>query len=164
MQGKWGDREKSLYMFLSLAQSVANQNQSCSILTKQLQNAYTQISARNIPLSWDFVKSIEWAIQNNLPSLSEKNEEKVLSDTQCSNFLAKASREINLMYLEEADKKYTQDFPEEISAKTPERLFEAWYIDFIPTDYQQYQEEDHGIVYRYSKDTGGFDYEMSYSD
>jgi len=49
----------------------------------------------------------------------------VLSDTQCSNFLAKASREINLMYLEEADKKYTQDFPEEISAKTPERLFEA---------------------------------------
>lgn len=85
-----------------------------------------------------------------LPKLSEKNEDSLLDDTECTNFLAKAIREINLMYLSQADEKYVSDNPSEVSAHTPEKLRELGYIDFIPTDFQRYDGEDYGIVYRYN--------------
>ena len=66
------------------------------------------------------------------------------------------------MYIEAADEEYKKDHPNEASAYTPERLLETWYISFNPTDYQQYEDEDYGIVYRYNEDTWRFDYEMSY--
>jgi hypothetical protein len=55
------------------------------------------------------------------------------------------------------------DNPSEVSAMTPERLYEAWYINFIPTDYQQYADEWYGIIYKYNSDIQRFDYEMYYA-
>ena len=95
-----------------------------------------------------------------LPKLSEKNEDDILGDTKCSNFLAKAIREINLLYLEQADARYVLDHPGEDSAITPEKLFSEKYINFIPTDYQQYEDEEYGIIYKYNPDIKRFDYEM----
>ncbi len=96
------------------------------------------------------------------PKLSTKNEDELLSDTACSNYLMKAIREISLLYLDEADARYVAKFPEEASAKTPEKLFETGFINFIPTDFQQYEDEDYGIIYRYNPEIGSFDYEMGY--
>lgn len=160
MQGKWGEREKSVYMFLSLAQSSSWENENCQALSLELQNAYTIIQSRDIPLSGEFIASIENARKTYLPIMTQENERELLDDTECTNFLSKAIREINLLYLEEADAKYTSDFPSEISAMTPEKLFEAGYINFIPTDYQQYEWDDYGIIYRYNKEIWRFDYEM----
>jgi hypothetical protein len=38
-------------------------------------------------------------------------------------------------------------------------LFEAWYIDYIPKDFQQYKH--YGIIYRFNNDRKVFDYLMS---
>ncbi len=162
MQGKGWDREKSLYMFLSLAKSVSGAGESCALLTEEIQRVYNNISARNIPLTGELLAQIQYNRDSILPELSEENEDEVLDDTKCTNFLAKATREINLMYLEQADAKYIQDHPGEVSAKTPETLLKKWYITFIPTDYQQYKDKDYWIVYEYNDEIKRFDYTMSY--
>jgi len=162
MQWKWWEREKSIYMFLSLAENTSSEWESCSVLTQELQKAYNYISVQKLPLTWEFIKNIELLTSQVLPKLSDENESTILADTECTNFLAKAVRELNLLYLEQADQKYAFDNPDKISAYTPEELFSRWYIDFIPTDYQQYEDEDYGIIYRYSEDTRKFDYEMWY--
>jgi TPR repeat protein len=160
MQGKWWEREKSLYMFLSLAQNTNSEDESCTLLSTRLEEIYKEIKQNNAPLVWEFIRDIELFSHQILPKLSEENEQELLDDTQCTNFLTKAIREINLMYLEEADVRYVWDNPDEISAMNPQRLLESGYINFIPTDYQQYEWEEYGIIYKYSKDTKRFDYKM----
>ena len=164
MQWKGWQREKSLYMFLSLAQSTWSDGEACSFMGGELERVYTGLKNNNIPLKWELVREIEKLWNQILPELTEENENIVLDDTKCTNYLAKAIREINLMYIENADAKYVADNPTEISAQTPKKLFENWYIDFIPTDYQQYADRWYWIVYKYSEETGRFDYEMDYSE
>lgn len=160
MQGKGGEREKSLYMFLSLARSLGTPDEACSFMSQKVEEAYSYISKNKIPLSGEMLAAILSDRDQILPKLTEENEKDVLSDTQCTNYLAKATRELTLMYIEAADARYVADHPEEVSAKTPETLFEKGYISFIPRDYQQYS--DYGIVYRYNSEIGRFDYEMGY--
>lgn len=160
MQWKWGEREKSLSMFLSLAENTSSQWEACSMLTEEIKWAYNYISKEKLEITGAFIEDIQNASIKYLPQLSENNEKQALEDAGCTNFLAKSIREINLMYLENADIKYINDNPSEVSAMTPEKLLENWYITFIPTDYQQYEDENYGIVYRYSSAIGRFDYEM----
>lgn len=160
MQGKWGEREKSLFMFLSLAKSVGAPTESCTLLSSELERVYTQISSQWIALEAELIREIELLSKQVLPTLSEENETEVLDDTKCTNYLAKAIREINLMYIEAANENYAKDFPEEWYARHAKILLETWYIDFLPTDYQQYPEEWYGIVYKYNEDIGRYDYIM----
>lgn len=164
MQGKWWQREKSLYMFLSLAESTGSEGEACKFMSNELQVVYGEIKNKIRPLNAELVKSIENLGKQILPELTQENENDILDDTRCTNYLAKAIREINLMYIENADAQYIADNPTETSAQTPQKLFEEWYIDFIPTDYQQYTDEWYGIVYKYSDETKRFDYEMDYSN
>jgi hypothetical protein len=161
MQGKGGEREKSLYMFLSLAQNSADSGEACQVLTQELQTAYNYISVQGLPLTGEFIASIESAMNTYLPRLSEKNEGELLSDTQCTNFLAKASRELNLMYLETALDNFQKDEAGTMENLSPESLYQSGYISFLPTDYQQY-EEGYGIEYYYNPKTQSFDYQMGY--
>ena len=151
MQGKWGEREKSTYMFLSLAQSLSSKEDACNFISSKIEETYNYISIQKQPITAELVQSIELVFDEIYPQITRENELSVLDDTKCLNYLAKAIREINLMYIEAADRKYVQDHPNEVSAHTPEKLFETWYISFIPTDYQQYADESYGIVYRYNK-------------
>lgn len=160
MQGRAWEREKSLFMFLSLAQTVQQRDEACMILSSEIERIYNLYVSQNMPLTGEFLRETEILRDQVLPRLSDENEDVILSDTECSNFLTKAIRELSLLYLEQADAQYITDFPDEISAMTPERLFELWYINFIPTDYQQHW--DYGIIYRYSEDSGRFDYQMGY--
>lgn len=158
MQGKSGAREKSIFMFLSLAKSTGQDDEACTLLTTEIEKASYMLFQNKMPLQEKMVQEIENYSKEILPKFDEKKEEELLSDTKCTNFLAKAIREINLLYLDQADTRYTEKFPEETSARTTKKLKEAGIIDFIPTDYQQYT--DHGIVYEYNPDIGRFDYEM----
>lgn len=160
MQGKGGSREKSLFMFLSLAKSLGSPEESCTFMTEKVEQTYLYISQKDIPLTGELIQAIEADSKIILPKLSEKNEDDILGDTKCSNFLAKAIREINLLYLEQADARYVSDHPGEDSAINPEKLFSEKYINFIPTDYQQYENEEYGIIYKYNPDIKRFDYEM----
>jgi len=160
MQGRWGERETSLYMFLSLAQTVQSKNEACIVLSSEIENIYSYLRYEDIPITWELIAQIEILRDEILPPFNEESENIILADTECSNYLTKAIRELALLYLEEADTRYIIDFPDEVSAMTPERLFELWYINYIPRDYQQY--EDYGIRYLYSEESGRFDYEMNY--
>ena len=161
MQGKWGERKKSIFMFLSLAQNTPVKDESCMILTSKIEDTYQMMTQSWLPVTGELIKNIEFARNAILPPFSSENENTLLGDTECSNFLIKAIRELSILYLEEADISFQKDFPEEVSAKTPEKLFELWYIDFIPTDYQRYNENE-GMIYRYNEDIGRFDYKMEY--
>lgn len=156
MQGKGGEREKSLYMFLSLAKSVAEPDEDCSVFSQELENTYTLLSQNNLPLTGELIQNIEILRNKLLPALTQENEDMVLDDTECTNYLAKATREINLMYLDTANEAFKESTGN--PAQDPEELFDAGYISFIPTDYQQY--EDYGIIYSWSDDFGRFDYQM----
>lgn len=162
MQGKWGDREKSLFMFLSLAKSLSSEEDVCNYMTQALEDTYIYLADQQLPLTWEMIAAIEADSKKILPVLSEENENNVLGDTQCSNYLAKAVREINLLYLDQADRAYVLANPDEKSAYTPEKLLETGFISFIPTDYQQYTEEWYGIIYSYQENIWSFDYEMGY--
>lgn len=162
MQWKSGQREKSLYMFLSLAESTSSESDACVLMSEELQKTYTFIASSWVPITGKLIQDIQNIAGEILPQFSSENELTEYDGTQCSTYLAKAIRELNLMYLEQADNLYKKDHPDELSAHTPEKLFELWYIDFIPTDYQQYYEEGQGIKYKYNEEIGGFDYKMSY--
>ena len=128
----------------------------------ELQKTYNFISTQWLPLTGKLISDVENFSQQILPTITEENEDEIFDDTKCINFLAKAVRELNLMYIEQADAKYVADHPNEVSAQRPEKLFDLGYIDFIPTDYQQYNDEGYAVIYKYNEDIGRFDYKMSY--
>ena len=162
MQGKGGEREKSLSMFLSLAKNVANDDKACGLLSQDLENVYRDLQTWRIQLDGQLIASIQTISSQIFPEITQENENELLDNTKCLNFLGKATREINLMYLEAADAKYISDNPSEVSAGSPEVLLEQKYISFIPTDYQQYTDTGEGIIYSYNPEIGRFDYQMGY--
>ena len=162
MQWKGGEREKSLLMFLSLAENVANNDQVCMSLSQELRNIYTNLQKWLILLDGNLISLIQTESQKVFPEITDENENELLDNTKCLNFLWKAIRELNLIYIEAADRRYIQDNPSEVSAWNPELLLEKGYINFIPTDYQQYADEWNGIIYEYNPEIKRFDYIMSY--
>jgi len=66
------------------------------------------------------------------------------------------------LYISLGNDAFVQDHPLGLPARNAAALFEAGYIDFLPTDYQQY--EDSGIIYIYNYDTGAYDYEIGTYD
>lgn len=160
MQWKTWQRDISLYMFLSLAQSSTNEeSEVCQLISKEIEDIYNYISINELAIEGGLVANIE-LLRDELFAEEKNEEEKVLQGPDCQDYLNRAIRELSLLYLDEWLSKFKKDFPENDIPRTPEELFELWYIDFIPTDHQQY--EDSGIVYRYKKDIWGFDSEMRY--
>ena len=157
MQWKWGNREKSFFMFLNIAKSIDPSNTSCIVLASKLEQLWAWIFLnQNILLDWKLVKSVE---KTRLDTFWEFNEDakNVLSDSECSNYVNKAVRELNLAYIEHANNIYKKD-NNGTSARHAKRLLNKWYIDFLPSDFQQY--ETYGVIYQFNQDTWNFDYEM----
>lgn len=160
MAWKWWDREKSIFMFLNIAETLDNsQEQKCSIFSQELTNVSTWIFlAKQLQLNEELIKSIEDIRLANFGAFKD-NEEKQISETECINFLNKANRELNLAFLDQANEQYKKDNNWE-SAQDWKQLLDDWYISFLPTDFQQY--DDHGIKYEFNQDIWIFDYVMSY--
>ncbi|MDD3793393.1 MAG: hypothetical protein PHI37_01155 [Candidatus Gracilibacteria bacterium] len=154
MQGKGGNREKSFFMFLNLTYQIDPENEICSVLSKELENiGYGIFLNKNINLNGKLVRTIE---DIRTKTFSGYKVEEVTQDTQCTNYLNKAIRELNLHYIEDANKIYFEKTGKNsINAK---ELFDKGYIDFLPTDFQQY--DDYGIIYIFNEKTGNYDYDM----
>ena len=157
MQWRAWDRAVSIFMFLSLAQSSSDNDEVCQILSSEIETIYTHIHHEGIVLNWEFIEQMEILREEFFP-IHETQEERIFSSLECGNFLGRAIREFSLLYLEEADTLYRANNPDAISAHTPERLFESWYIDFIPSDFQR--SWDFSIIYRYDEESGRWDYKM----
>lgn len=145
-------------MFLSLAKSVNTEETACTQMTQELENVYNYLTQQKLPLNAELIQNIEISENQIFPKLTDDNESQVLDDTKCSNYLVKAIREINLMYIETANSKFESDNPQGLPARNAKALYDDGYIKFLPTDYQQY--EDYGIIYEYNYDLKRYDYSM----
>ena len=157
MQWKWGNREKSTRMFLSLAKQVEISDTVCSEFAVELEKVYKWIIESNTPLDWDFVQAVENTRNQIFWVFSEEREEELFWNTKCANFVNKAIREVNLSYVEAGNQKYRDQNPWK-NMRNALGLFEEWFIDFLPTDLQQYW--DFGIIYEYNPEKDWYDYTM----
>jgi hypothetical protein len=157
MQWKWGEREKSLLMFLNLAKSFEKDDELCQKFVIWLEELMGAIKNNKTSLNGKIIEQVQKVQKEVFWEFDEKEETKKLSDTTCSNYANKAVRELNLMYIEQANEKYKNNNDGK-DAKDAKILFKAWYLDFLPTDFQQYK--DYGIIYEYNPETQWFDYNM----
>ncbi len=161
MKWKWWDREKSIYMFLNLAKQIEKSDKGCYMFSSIIEDQFNKAMNWIIPFNWEFIKKIEDFRKKVFEKLTEENEDNILSETKCKNYANKAVREINLLYIENWNKKYKQDH-NWISAVSAKKLYELWYIKFLPTDFQQYK--DYWMIYYYNDETKHFDYQLGNYD
>ena len=125
--------------------------------SKELEKVWIWIFIqKNIPLDEKIIENIE-NIRTDIFWEYNKDDEDALLSTECNNYVNKAVRELNLAYIEQANEEFKKDnnWNPALNAKW---LFDDWYIKFLPTDCQQY--DDYWIIYEYNKDTKNYDYSM----
>lgn len=152
MQWKWGNREKSIFMFLTLATSVIDEKKDEDKACSEIVNAMKGIKY----IDSNLIKSLENALETAFWKFEVEKEKQFLDANSCKNYANKAVREVNLYYLDEANKNYFKTTWK--NAKDAKELFSKWYIDYIPRDFQQYK--DYWIIYIYNEKTWFFDYDM----
>jgi hypothetical protein len=157
MSWKWWNREKSYFMFLNIAKFIQSDDKVCLDFAWKLEQAGAAVFIdKKVALDWNILKNIDAMRTKIFWKFTEDKEEKVLSDTQCLNYVNKAIRELNLEYIEKWNKKYeAEKWIYSVSAK---ELYDLKYIDYLPVDFQQYK--DYGIIYYYNKDIKNYDYKM----
>ncbi|EKE29202.1 MAG: hypothetical protein ACD_2C00208G0003 [uncultured bacterium (gcode 4)] len=158
MQWKSWDRQKSILMFLSLAESLwTKQTKACSEFSSYLWWMLFKWFQEWKMMDWKFVRDIDIIRKDLMDKLWIKSTAYSITDEgNCSNYLNKAVREMNLAYLEAADKVYFEKNKEH--AQKPEILLSAWLINYIPQDYQY--DKDSKVIYYYNKDTWHWDNKM----
>ncbi len=156
MQWKWGDRKKAFFMFINMAISTSSNKKDiiCHKFAQNLQNIWIWIFENKIPLNWNILKKIS-QLRNKF--IWEYDEKKNIKKWECTNYLNKATRQLNLYYIKQANNKFRKDHNWK-SALTTEQLYKKWYIKYIPIDYQQ--SKNYWIIYKYNPKTDKFDTKM----
>lgn len=161
MQGKGGDREKAILMFLSLAEGNATGEKasSCQKFSQELGSVLLQAFSKKMVIDGEFVQRVEKIRQEIVHSLNEwgvnikKNP--IDFDNYCSVPLSKAVRELNLYYVTLADNKYFAATGKH--ARTAKHLQDLGYLPYLPKDFQT-TDEDMSIIYQYDAQVGQWDY------
>lgn len=152
MQWKWWNREKSIYMFLTLARSAIDEKKEEDKPCLQIVSAIEQVKWVN----WNLVRDLENALIWAFWKFEDEKEKEFLDTNSCKNYVNKAVREINLFYLDQANQTHKTSTWKD--ARNAKELFDKWYIDYLPRDFQQYKE--YWIIYIFNDKTWYFDYEM----
>ena len=155
MQWKWWEREKSFFMFLSLAKYISPDDQACLEFANTFELLWKAVFQNRLGLSGQIMANVEQARLDTFWTFSGDDNDIGLDDTQCVSYINKSVREINLYYIEQADAKYRADNNGEPSLHA-KQLFDDQYIDYLPRDFQRY--EDYEVIYEYSPDTDRYDY------
>ena len=156
MTWKWWEREKSFFMFLNLASYIAGQDEACQVFWSEFEQLGREVFAKRVWLNGQIIANIEGAREKLFGRFSGQDKDPQLDDTGCISYINKAVREINLHYIEQADARYQEDngFP----SLHAQQLYNDGYIEFLPTDFQQY--DGYGIIYEYNSDTQKYDYSV----
>lgn len=149
MNGKWGEREKSYFMQVNMAR-YTNADEVCTQVANDLETVWKEIFSRKEVPSM-LLKNIEDIRKQAFPYSKEK-----LAEIECSTYINKAVRELNLYYLDLANNKYIADT--ENNAVSAKVLFDEKYIDYFPTDFQK--SDDSQIIYFYDEKYWFFNYKM----
>lgn len=158
MQGKTGDRQKSVLMFLSLARNVQGDENQCREFAKQYQDFFqANFMSNQKKFPYELLPKIEQtriAFEKALGETGIKGVDRELRE-YCSNYLNKAVRETNLYAIEQADVEYQKKYGRH--ATMPEELREEKLLPYVPTDFQE------NVVYRFDRKDGQWGYEQDYT-
>lgn len=160
MLWKWWDREKSFFMFLGIANSIKWDNLVCDYFIGELEKVWNWIFQTNeIQLNWSLLSELEELRKKAFDDEDEaKNKEKIIYGNDCWNYISKTIRELNLEYIERwNDLYFAETWENSINAK---QLFDEWYIDFLPVDFQWYTSDGYWIIYIFNSNTWNYDYTM----
>lgn len=154
MQWKWWEREKSFFMFLNLSNFIEPENEICNLFWKELENIWVQtFLKKEIILNWALLENIEDTRKKLLENIKD---EEINKESNCYNYINKSIRELNLEYLENANRNYLKDmWKNSINAK---QLFDDWYINYLPVDFQKY--DNYYVIYIFNESTWHYDYDM----
>jgi len=156
MTWKSWNRETSIFMFLTLADNYAWKDRECKLFSDELKNySYSIFRLWNKLTSKD-LKNINNLREKYFKFNEEKEKELLLNDGNCINYVNKATRELNLAYLEDADKIFFEKTWK--NSKDAKELFDKKYIDYLPIDFQQYKNQ--GVIYFYNNEIKQYDYKM----
>jgi len=150
MKWKWWDRVKSFYMFLNMAQTDWK-DKVCKDFSQKLINYSTD---KRFKLDWFTLKQIQETRDKLFPDDKKDENDEILDATWCESFLNKAIRELNLIYIEWANKAYFKKYSK--NAEDAWELLKKWFINFLPNDPQS--KPDHKIKYFYNEEIKRFDY------
>ncbi len=159
MQGKTGDREKAIIMFLSLAESMdPNPKSVCSQVTAQLRELLTKAFANGAEIDPKLLQQVEEIRKKAKEDLGDKQEEIDRTDVSayCSSYFDKSVREMNLKFVQDADKRLFADSGEH--AVNAKELFDKKYITYLPRDYQKQSAGE--VIYFYNHKIKNWDFEM----
>lgn len=157
MRGKSGNREKSILMFLSIAESLAGEKaaacgEAARLLRSRLLVPFAEGDKGEIP--GEFIKKVDELRVEAVGKLQEKIDSGT-SDMACSTHLGKAVRELNLEYLVRKDREFVARTGKTIADAY--ELKKAGGIDYLPKDFQKLDEDDLEIIYVKNED-GSWDY------
>lgn len=154
MQGKTGNREKAIVMFLSLAENFATEKDGgvCLEVTGQLKQLLIPAFDQGVKLTPEFLRRVEEARIEAKRALGEKQEEIERTDISayCSSYLDKSVREMNLQYIQDADERFFEQ--EKRHASDAKELLNRGYISYLPRDYQK-GSDGYEVVYVYDSKT-----------
>jgi hypothetical protein len=158
MRWRWWDREKAFLMFLNIWKTLDNSNTKvCSKFGDLLQNRIWYKIFRENKLSWNIIKYVNNSREKIFGKYNQEKSDSINSDNECETYINKSIRELNLYYIETANNKYKKDNNWK-SAENAKILYNKKYINYLPIDFQQY--ENYWIIYEYNKNTNNFDYNM----
>lgn len=164
MRWKSWDRIKSSLMFLTMATSLSEDVVGCHDIANILTNhiwGTAIINQREEDLYNP--KALE-SLNNEVKKALPYNPEILLNDTECSIYVNKSLRELNLGYIENANKKFLRN--EWRSAWDTEELKETGYLDYIPEDFQTHEEYKAAYIKydKLNKLDYRFDYDLVYPE
>lgn len=154
MRGKSGNREKSILMFLSIAESLEGEKRNlCKEASGELRDVLMRgFSQGEGEISGAFMKEVERVRKDVVGELNETANAGDM-DSMCSTYLGKAVRELNLEYLSRKEKAFVAKGGKPVS--DAKELFDAGGADYFPRDFQKL---DEGLEIIYVKEDGDWDY------
>ncbi|MDD2487603.1 MAG: hypothetical protein PHS92_04515 [Candidatus Gracilibacteria bacterium] len=160
MEGKTGNRETAIVMFLSLASSVGDEKSKlCNDFSKELGDILFNAFKDKKAFDGKFLSMVESYRLDIIKKLGEEDIDAGLgnADNFCSTYLNKAVREMNMAYIEQSDKRFFVDRKKH--ANDANELLYSGYIDYLPIDFQK-GKNGFGIIYYYNNDISNWDFKM----
>ncbi len=158
MSGKWGERQKSIALFLSLAGNDKKEDSLCSDGIKQMRDILGWWDFESAVTNPSFIQAVN-KLYGQITKDTLKNDantkDNIMNNT-CLSSIGKATREVNLAYIEHYDDIYFQQHQEH--ARDAQDLLKNKWIPYLPKDFQQDGDDNLEVIYFYNQETKAWDY------
>jgi hypothetical protein len=157
MQGKGGERQKSILMFLSIAESISGgeKQNDCKDFALQMRGILVDGFSKNAAIPTEFLKTVEDLRAKIVKQLGEEKLEVGNMDSFCSTYLNKAVRELNLQYVTENDAAFVAKTGKK--ASDAKELFDWGGLPYLPRDFQKFEDDNSEVIY-VRGESGEWDY------